>query len=253
MSVGSVVYPLAGKVALVTGAGSGIGRAAALAFAQAGARVVVADVDVAGGQETVHVLSDGGHEAIFVRTDVSRANEVAALIDQAVATFGRLDCAHNNAGILGDRALLADQSETSWDQVMAVNLKGVWLCMKYEIEHMVQQGGGVIVNTASVAGLIGSPDLPLYAASKHGVIGLTKAAARGYAKDGIRVNAICPGFVNTPMVALYPEGASRRIERTPLGRLGAPEEVAGAAVWLCTDAAAFITGHPLVMDGGLMV
>ena len=244
---------LADKVALVTGAGSGIGRAAAVAFGHAGAKVVLADVDVAGGQETASLLQGASHEAVFVRTDVSQAGEVKALVAATIRTFRRLDCAHNNAGIEGELTLLADYSEAAWDRVMAVNLKGVWLCLKHEIAWMRDHGGGAIVNTASVAGLIGSPYLPAYAASKHGVIGLTKAAALGYATAGIRVNAICPGYIDTPMLARNPKLEARAVDRTPLGRLGTPEEVAAAVVWLCSDAAAFMTGHAMVMDGGMIV
>ena len=245
--------PLAGKVALVTGAGSGIGRASALAFAHAGATVVVSDVDDAGGQETVRLLTSAGHAASFIRADVSQAEDVAALVSATVEECGRLDCAHNNAGIEGEWALLASYPDEAFDRVIAVNLKGVWLCLKHEIEQMLAQGSGVIVNTASVAGLIGSPYLPAYAASKHGVVGLTRAAALGYAKAGIRVNAVCPGYIDTPMLARHPEIQARALERTPIGRLGTPEEVAAAVVWLCTDAAAFMTGHAMVMDGGMIV
>jgi NAD(P)-dependent dehydrogenase (short-subunit alcohol dehydrogenase family) len=246
-------YPLVDKVALVTGAGSGIGRAAAVAFGQAGAKVVIADVDVEAGQETADVMQRTGHDTLVVRADVSQSDDVEALVAETIQTFGRLDCAHNNAGIEGELTLLADYSEAAWDRVMAVNLKGVWLCLKHEIAWMLTHGGGVIVNTASVAGLIGSPYLPAYAASKHGVIGLTKAAALGYAKAGIRVNAICPGYIDTPMLARNPMLEARAVERTPLGRLGTPEEVAGAVVWLCSDAAAFMTGHTMVLDGGMIV
>ena len=184
---------LAGKVALVTGAGSGIGRSAALAFANASAAVAVADIDVGGGQETVALIGQAGGEATFFKVDVSHAAEVAGLVADTVATYGRLDCAHNNAGIEGEVALLADYTEETWDRVIAVNLKGVWLCLKYEIARMLTQGGGTIVNTASVAGLIGTPHLAAYGASKHGVVSLTSRPRRGYAASGIRVNAVCPG------------------------------------------------------------
>jgi NAD(P)-dependent dehydrogenase (short-subunit alcohol dehydrogenase family) len=245
-----------GKVALVTGAGSGIGRASALTFAREGARVVVADVVVEGGEETVNLIRNTGGEAVFVKADVSQAAEVEALINAAVVTYGRLDCAHNNAGIAGKALTLADDTEENWDRIMAINLKGVWLCMKYEIPQMLKQGGGAIVNTASDAGLIGVRRGGAYVASKHGVVGLTKTAALEYAKAGIRVNAVCPGPIDTPMLQ---RGASRRpqiIERMvaaqPGGRLGQPEEIAEAAVWLCSDEASFVTGLPMPVDGGYM-
>src|SRR5215510_11459903 len=245
-----------GKVALVTGGASGIGRATALTFAREGAKLVIADMNEEGAQQTVHMITEKGGEAIFVRTDVSKAVEVQALISQAVATYGRLDCAHNNAGISGGgRALTADYSEDTWHQVIAVNLTGVWLCMKYEIPQMLRQGGGVIVNTASVAGLIGGQGLAAYVASKHGVVGLTKTAALEYAHQGIRVNCVCPGVIHTPMTARGlgdPERRRRIIASEPLGRVGTPEEVAEAVVWLCSDAASFVTGHTMTVDGGFV-
>jgi NAD(P)-dependent dehydrogenase (short-subunit alcohol dehydrogenase family) len=243
-----------GKVALVTGASSGIGRATALAFAREGAKVVVADVTVEGGEETVAQVKKAGGEAIFVKTDVSKAVEVEALVAKAVATYGRLDCAHNNAGIAGNAKTIVDDTEDNWDRILAINLKGVWLCMKYEIAHMLKQGGGAIVNTASGAGLIGVRRGGAYVASKHGVVGLTKTAALEYAKAGIRVNCVCPGPIDTPM--LQGIGGSnqvvieRMVAAQPGGRLGKPAEIAEAAVWLCSDAASFITGLPMPVDGG---
>jgi NAD(P)-dependent dehydrogenase (short-subunit alcohol dehydrogenase family) len=245
---------VAGKVALVTGASSGIGRATALAFAREGAKVVVADVTVEGGEETVAQVKKAGGEAIFIKTDVSKAVEVEALVAKAVATYGRLDCAHNNAGIAGNAKTIVDDTEDSWDRILAINLKGVWLCMKYEIAHMLKQGGGAIVNTASGAGLIGVRRGGAYVASKHGVVGLTKTAALEYAKAGIRVNCVCPGPIDTPM--LQGIGGSnqvvieRMVAAQPGGRLGKPAEIAEAAVWLCSDAASFITGLPMPVDGG---
>jgi NAD(P)-dependent dehydrogenase (short-subunit alcohol dehydrogenase family) len=245
---------LDGKVALVTGGGSGIGRASALAFARAGAKVVVADVVADGGQETVRLITAAGGEGRFIKTDVSKAAEVEALIKQIVATYGRLDCAYNNAGVEGTFVSTVEYSEADWDRVLAINLKGVWLCMKYEIAQMLQQGGGAIVNTASGAGLVGVVGLSAYVASKHGVVGLTKTAALEYAKAGIRVNAVCPGVIQTPMVARLtrsrPDLSEALVAAEPMGRTGKPEEIAEAAVWLCSDAASFVTGHAMSVDGG---
>src|SRR5712691_1793151 len=246
---------LDGKVALVTGGASGIGRATALTFAREGAKLVIADMNEEGGQQTVHMITEQGGEAIFVTTDVSKAIEVQALISQTVATYGRLDCAHNNAGIAsgGQRAFTADYPEERWHQVIAVNLTGVWLCMKYELAQMLTQGGGAIVNTASVAGLVGLPYASAYVASKHGVVGLTKTAALEYAKQGIRVNCVCPGYIQTPMTAPGmedPERMALMLASEPVGRMGHPEEVAEAVVWLCSDAASFVTGHTMTVDGG---
>ena len=242
-----------GKVALVTGSGSGIGRASALAFAREGAQVIVSDVSVAGGEETVRLIQQATGEAVFVGADVSQPAEVEALIAKTVETYGRLDCAHNNAGIAGRTARVADDTEENWDQILAINLKGVWLCMKYEIPAMLQHGGGAIVNTASDAGLIGLRRAGAYVASKHGVVGLTKTAALEYAKAGIRVNAVCPGPIDTPMLQ---QASGRVIEQMaaaqPNGRLGKPEEIAEAAMWLCSGAASFVTGHPMPVDGGYM-
>ena len=243
-----------GKVALVTGAGSGIGRAGALAFAREGAKVVVADVVVEGGQETVGMIKEGGGEAIFVKTDVSKGAEVEAMVNKAVETYGRLDYAFNNAGILGEMGPVADCTEENFDRVISVNLRGVWLSMKYEIPQMLAQGGGAIVNTSSIAGLTGGPGIPAYVASKHGVAGLTKNAALEYAQAGIRVNAVCPGGIRTPMIDLYTHGDAEAEAQMhamhPLGRMGEPEEIADAVVWLCSDAASFVTGHPMAIDGG---
>jgi NAD(P)-dependent dehydrogenase (short-subunit alcohol dehydrogenase family) len=244
------------KVALVTGAGSGIGRASALTFARAGARVVVADVVIAGGEETVRLIKAAGGEAIFVKADMAKAAEVEAMVNTAVAAFGRLDSAHNNAGIEGVTATTADYPEDDWERVININLKGVWLCMKYEIPQMLKQGGGAIVNTASGAGLVGVPRMPAYVASKHGVVGLTRTAALEYAKAGIRVNAVCPGVIQTPMVervtSRRPGMIEKMIAAEPIGRIGKPEEIAEAAVWLCSEAASFVTGHAMSVDGGAL-
>lgn len=244
------------KVALVTGGSSGIGRAAALAFAREGAEVVVSDVNVVGGHETVEQIEAAGGEAIFFEANVASATEVEALIKATVRAYGRLDCAFNNAGVGGTLESLIEKTEAEWDTVIAVNLKGVWLCLKYEIPVMLAQGGGAIVNMASVAGLNGFPNGGIYAASKHGVIGLTKSAALEYARQGIRVNAVCPGYTDTPMVRAMTE-AVPQMERvtanaSPMRRLGDPAEIAQAVVWLCSDKASFVTGHALPVDGGFV-
>jgi NAD(P)-dependent dehydrogenase (short-subunit alcohol dehydrogenase family) len=245
-----------GKVALVTGGGSGIGRATALAFAREGAKVVVADVVVQGAEETVGMIKKAGGEAICVKVDVSKAAEVEAMVKKTVEAYGRVDCAFNNAGIEGVIAQTVECTEENWDRVVDIDLKGVWLCLKYEIPQMLTQGGGAIVNTASVAGLVGFQGIPAYVASKHGVAGLTKTAALEYAKSGIRVNAVCPGVIDTPMVkrafGSSPEFAEAASSMEPVGRLGKPEEIAEAVVWLCSDAASFVTGLPMAVDGGLV-
>lgn len=242
------------KVALVTGASSGIGRATALAFAREGAKVVVADMNLVGGEETVRLVKAAGGKAVFVQTDVSQATSVEAMITTAVETYGRLDCAHNNAGVEGVLSRTAEQTEEDWEPVIRINLKGVWLCMKYEIPRMLEQGGGAIVNTSSGAGLIGVKRMPAYVASKHGVVGLTKTAALEYAKSGIRVNAVCPGVIQTAMVERVtgnrPDVLDKMIAAEPVGRSGQPEEIAEAVVWLCSDAASFVTGHAMAVDGG---
>ena len=244
---------LDGKVALVTGAASGIGRATALTFAREGAKLVIADMNEDGGQQTVHMITENGGEATFVQVDVSNATEVQTMISKAVDTYGRLDCAHNNAGVGGNRTTLTDCSEDDWHRIISINLTGVWLCMKYEIPEMLKNGGGAIVNTASIMGLVAGSS-PAYAASKHGVVGLTKSAALAYAQSGVRVNAVCPGFIRTPMVEEAPwyneESEADLIGRHPIGRLGKPDDIAETVVWLCSDAASFVTGHAMPVDGG---
>ncbi len=244
-----------GKVALVTGASSGIGRATALAFAREGARVCVADVNEEGGRQTVKLIEKEGGTAFFVKCDVSKASDVKATVDAVVKKFGRLDFAFNNAGVEGKPALTADCSEENWGKTLDVNLKGVWLCMKNEIPVMVKQGGGVIVNVSSVAGLVGFPGMPAYVASKHGILGLTKTAALEYAKANVRVNAVCPGAIRTPMLERFTAGnpeAEKQITATiPMARVGKPEEIAGAVLWLCSQKASYVTGHALVVDGGM--
>jgi NAD(P)-dependent dehydrogenase (short-subunit alcohol dehydrogenase family) len=245
---------VSGKTALVTGGGSGIGRAAAIAFAKAGAHVVVADVDEDGGKESVALIEAIGGSGMFVKADVARAVEVAALVAGSVDAYGSLDYAFNNAGIQGELCPTAECSEENWDRITGINLKGVWLCMKYEIAQMLKQGGGAIVNNASNFGLVGSNGMPAYSAAKHGVIGLTKTAAIEYAQRGIRVNAVCPGPVQTPLVdkivARQPEIVDAITSREPIGRMGQPGEIATAVLWLCSDEASFVIGSVLPVDGG---
>lgn len=244
-----------GKVALVTGAGGGIGRATALAFAREGARLVVSDLPGTGGDGTARLITDAGGTAVHVACDVTRPEEVEALVAAAADAFGRLDCAHNNAGVEGAYGRTADCEEENFDRTCAVNLKGVFLCMRAEIAHMAANGGGAVVNTASVAGVEGAKNLPAYVASKHGVMGLTRTAALEYASRGIRVNAVCPGPIRTRMLeAIMRENPRMEPAMTaavPMRRLGAPEEIAEAVIWLCSDRASFVTGHGLVVDGGL--
>jgi NAD(P)-dependent dehydrogenase (short-subunit alcohol dehydrogenase family) len=272
---------LTGKVGLITGGAVGIGRATALAFAREGARVVVADILAEEGAETVRLVQAQGGSALFVPCDVSRSDQVKVLIARTVAAYGRVDCAFNNAGMEGQIAATADCDEDNWDCVIAVNLKGVWLCMKYEIQQMLRQKSGAIVNTSSVAGVVAERGFPAYAAAKGGVVQLTRTAAVEYAGTGLRINAVCPGIIMTPMIdralakmsvnAMAPGLArpsllSRLADRVmhtrpaqkmmtglmqPLGRPGQPEEVAEAVVWLCSDAASFVTGHSMLVDGGM--
>lgn len=247
---------LEGKVALVTGGTSGIGRDTAALFAKAGAKVVVAGRREPEGEETVKMIQAAGGDGLFVRTDVSKASEVDALIQRTVEKFGRLDVAFNNAGIEGVWVPIARQSEEDFDRTIAVNLKGVWLCLKYEIRQMLRQGsGGAIVNMSSVTGLLGSGGAAAYSASKHGVIGLTKSAALENAKSGIRVNAVCPAVIETPMAdRLFgaPKVHQSAVNSHPIGRLGKPIEIAEAVLWMCSDRASFMTGQALVIDGGFM-
>jgi len=245
---------LKGSVALVTGGASGIGRATALAFAREGARVVVADLVAAGGKETVRLIKKTGGEAIAVKCDVSKTANVKAMVKKTVSTYGRLDCAFNNAGV-GVIKSIVDCTEKEWDHLLSVNLKGTWLCRKYELIQMLTQGSGAIVNTASVLGLIGTQNYAPYIASKHGVVGLTKAAAMDSAHAGIRVNAVCPGSVLTPMfepILDDPQLEDAIKKMHPLGRFAKPEEIAEAVIWLCSDAASFVTGAALPVDGGVV-
>jgi len=244
-----------GKVAFVTGAASGIGRAAALAFARERASVVAADVSEQANQETVRMIEAQGGRALAVRCDVTRGADVKAALAKTVEAFGRLDFAFNNAGIEPKKpAPTADYDEGEWDRIFAINLRGVFLCMKHEIPLIVKQGGGAIVNTSSGAGIIGIKGSPAYTAAKHGLLGLTKAAALDYAAQNLRINAVCPGYIETPMMDRFtggtPEGRAKVVAEEPVGRMGKPEEIAAAAVWLCSDAAAFMVGHAMVIDGG---
>jgi len=243
-----------GKTAIVTGSSGGIGEAAAKRFAEEGASVVVADVKVEAGEATVADIEDAGGEATFVETDVSDPADVTEMVDAAVDEYGGLDFAFNNAGIEGESEATGDQSVDNFERVIGVNLKGVFLGMREEIPVMLEDGGGAIVNTSSIAGQVGFPEISPYAASKFGVIGLTKTAALEYGGEGVRVNAVCPGVIDTPMVEQSREDDPESIEQataaTPVGRLGEPEEIGDAAVWLCSDDASFVTGEAMTVDGG---
>jgi len=247
---------LKGKVALVTGGTSGIGREACVLFAKAGAKVVVAGRRENEGNETIDLIRAAGGDGLFVKADVSRAAEVATLVQKTVEKFGRLDVAFNNAGIEGAWIPIVEQSEEDWDRTIDINLKGVWLCLKYEIRQMLKQGGGgAIVNMASVAGWIGSAGAATYCASKHGVMGLTKAAALETARNGIRINVVCPAVIETPMgERLFgtPDMKKYALGLHPIGRFGTPMEVAEAVLWMCSDRASFMTGQSLVLDGGFL-
>jgi NAD(P)-dependent dehydrogenase (short-subunit alcohol dehydrogenase family) len=249
----------AGKVAFVTGSASGIGRATALAFAHEGASVVAADVSQQGNQETARQIEEQGGRALTVRCDVTKSEDIKAALNKTIEAFGRLDFAFNNAGIEPKRpAPTAEYEQEEWDRIFDINLRGMFLCMKHEIPLILKHGdGGAIVNTSSGAGIIGIKGSPAYTAAKHGVIGLTKAAALDYAAQNIRINAVCPGYIETPMMERFTggtaEGRAKVIAEEPVGRMGKPEEIAAAVIWLCSDAAAFMVGHALVIDGGQTV
>jgi NAD(P)-dependent dehydrogenase (short-subunit alcohol dehydrogenase family) len=247
----------AGKVAFVTGAANGIGRAAALAFARESASVVLADLSEKGNQETARLIEEGGGRSLPLTCNVTQTKDVIAALDKTIATFGRLDFALNNAGSEQPISSTADLTEEEWDRIVAVNLRSVFLCMKHEIPLMLKQGGGAIVNTSSGAGVKGFKGQAAYAAAKHGVIGLTKSAALDYAPQNLRINAVCPGIISTPMMDRFTggtaEGRERVISQEPIGRMGQPEEIANAVVWLCSDAASFVVGHAMVIDGGQTV
>ena len=247
-----IPFDFSDKVALVTGGSRGIGRATAVLFAQSGAKVVIGDVDPAGDQTVEAIKRDGG-EATFVRTDVSEEADVKNLIAAAVRTYGGLHCAFNNAGVLPPTVTLVEMDESIFDRTLAVDLKGVFLCMKHEIAHMLQSGGGAIVNNASIAGLIAEPGVSAYIAAKHGVIGLSRAAAVESANQGIRINALAPGLVNTAMTKAWfddPNMSAYFIANTPIGRVSQPAEIAGMVLFLCSDFASFTVGQTFVIDGG---
>jgi NAD(P)-dependent dehydrogenase (short-subunit alcohol dehydrogenase family) len=247
-------FNLSGKTVFITGGSSGIGRATCLAFANAKAKVMIADVNTDAGSMLARTIRDQGGLAEFIKCDVSKESDVKSAIGKTVQTFGGLDYAFNNAGIEGQQNSTPTCTSENWDQVIQTNLSGVWYCMKYEIPEMLKAGGGAIVNCSSIAGLIGFPGIPAYVAAKHGVLGLTKTAALEYAKSNIRINAVCPGVIQTPMIDRFAHGEAQALQQLsagePVGRMGRPEEIAAAVLWLCSDASSFVTGHPLVADGG---
>ncbi len=248
---------LENKVTLVTGGSSGIGRAAAQLFAREGAKVVIADIDEKGGEETLVTVREAGGEAHFVRTDISKTADVEALIDKIIEVHGRLDCAYNNVAIFGELLSIVDHNEETWNHAIETNLKGTWLCMKYQIPQMLKQGSGAIVNSTASSGIkAGRPFLSAYASSKAGIISLSKVAAMEYAEFGLRINVICPSHARTPMLEQFfeqrPEIEADFIQQAPMGRIAAPEEVAEGALWLCSDASSFVTGHVLAVDGGFL-
>ena len=241
------------KAAIITGGSSGIGRAAAVALAKQGVKIAIAARRAKEGEETVRLVKEAGSEGIFVKTDVANENDVRSLVEKTVKTYGRLDYAFNNAGIEETPTSLVEQTSNVFDQIMNVNVKGVWLSMKYEIPEMIRTGGGAIVNTSSGAGVIGYPQQPIYIASKHAVLGLTKSAALEYAKSGIRINAIAPGVTETEMVERVDKQLIEHLKSiTPIGRIGDPQEIANAVVWLLSDKASFVLGHTLLVDGGVV-
>lgn len=250
-------HDFTGKVAFVTGATSGIGRATALAFAKAGAAVTVADVSEEGNLQTARLIEEAGGSVLAVRCDVSKSEDVKAALDRTIETFGKLDFAFNNAGIEQPVAPVSEIEDEDFDRLVAINLRGMFLCLKHQVPLLLRNGGGAIVNTSSGAGVKGIAGQAAYAATKHAVIGMTKSAALDYAKDGIRINAVCPGIIDTPMMQRFtggtPEGLARVIAQEPVGRMGKSEEIAAAVLYLCSDMAAFVIGHAMVVDGGQTV
>lgn len=239
------------KVVIVTGAGSGIGRATALAFAQEGAKVIVSDINEQNGLMTVEAIKKENGEAYFITCDVSSEEQVKNLVSKTLEKYGRLDCAYNNAGVEGSPSSTVECSTDNWDKTININLKGVWLCMKYEIPAMLKHGKGSIVNCSSIAGLVGFETIPAYVASKHGVIGLTETAALEFAKQNIRVNAVCPGAIHTPMLDRFTHSEEEVMaQQDPMGRVGKPEEIADSVLWLCSDKSSYITGQSIAVDGG---
>lgn len=249
-------YDFAGKVALVTGGASGIGRATALAFGESKAWVAVADIDEDRGLQTVFMIQEAGGEGFFYRCDFADSNSIRNMFEQIVKHQGKIDCAFNNAGIEGVQASTVDYTEENWQKVIDINLRGAWLSMKYEIPLMLKSGGGSIVNCSSFAGLVGIQNSPAYAASTHGILGLTQTAALEFAKNNVRINAICPGIIETPMMIRYANAETKIVKQLadvePMGRLGKPDEIASAVLWLCSDQSSFVTGHSLAVDGGLL-
>lgn len=239
------------KVVIVTGSSSGIGRTTASAFASEGAKVIVSDIHEKEGQATVEEIKKNKGEAFFIKCDVSSEQDVKNLVDKTIEKYGRLDCAYNNAGIEGSPSSTTECSTENWDRTININLKGVWLCMKYEIPAMLKSGKGAIVNCSSIAGLVGLENIPAYVASKHGVIGLTETAALEFAKQNIRVNAVCPGAIHTPMLDRFTKGDEQLMaDQDPMGRVGRPEEIADSVLWLCSDKSSYVTGQSIAVDGG---
>lgn len=239
------------KVVLVTGAGSGIGKATAIAFAKEGAKVVASDINENDSLQTVNEIKKMYGEAIAIKCDVSSDIDVQNLIEKTLEKYGRLDCAYNNAGIEGAQSSITECTEENWDKTININLKGVWLCMKYEIPAMLKSGGGNIVNCSSIAGKVGFETIPAYVASKHGVIGLTETASLEFAKNNIRVNAVCPGVIHTPMLDRFDHGDEQSMaDQVPMGRVGTPDEIANSVIWLCSDNSSYVTGQSILVDGG---